>query len=124
MKPGFPAAILLNHWGEQLYYVFGAVPYVVGSCAAGKGWRDVDVVVMLDDEQWLHWFGKQGDKAGAPVWEAICLSFSLWGQKVTGLPIDFKVQNINDANAKHGGKTRAALHTAVLKELGAKEVEG
>ena len=32
------------------------------------------------------------------------LSVSLWGQRVTGLPIDFQVQDADSANADHDGR--------------------
>lgn len=130
MSPGFPAQILLTQWGFQLRRVFGTMPYVVGSCAKGKGWRDVDVVVMLEDDEFDRWFGPLGDRTGAPIWEAICLSFSLWGREVTGLPIDFKVQRTADANEKHKGPRcaigitllrDAANHECLIAALGVKE---
>lgn len=123
MKPGWPAAVLLHQWGMQLERVFGATAYCVGSCAKGKKkWRDVDVVVMLEDDEFRRWFGPYGDSTGAPVWEAVCLSFSLWGQKVTGLPIDFKVQRKTSANEQHDGprsalgKMHGQMHVSLLNE--------
>lgn len=111
MKTGWPAAILLHHWGRELARVFGTRDvYVVGSCAEGnKQHRDVDVVVLLHQKEFDKWFGEAGDSLGAPVWEAICLSFSLWGQKVTGLNIDFKVQEVEEANRRHQNKVRCCI---------------
>jgi len=115
---GFAASLALDAWANRVMDVFrddsadfsGGI-YLVGSAARGKDWRDVDVVVILDDEVFVRWFG---DWSGAghthdPKWAALMAAFCAWGTAETGLPIDFKVQKQTEANRMHGSGTRSAL---------------
>jgi hypothetical protein len=97
---GFPASIkLYSIFGSFLSAAFGVTcAYHVGSSLKGKGWRDVDVVVLLEDEDFERMFGKK--EPDGPKWEAFCLAFSALGRDLTGLPIDFKVQPRMWANEK------------------------
>ena len=105
MGVGMPADLWLNEFGSLVWSAFGKPPYHVGSSLANKdGWRDVDVRVMLDDEEWVRW-GFSADQHTVdshqdPKWVAICLAFSALGRQMTGLPIDFQVQRVDDANEK------------------------
>jgi hypothetical protein len=109
---GFPATGLLEAWGRQLFEAFGEMPYVCGTSFYGKNWRDVDVRIMLDDEKWLRLIGTDPDdktyQHGA-TWNALCISISLWGQKVTGLPIDFQFQPWARAIERYGDYPRNAI---------------
>ena len=103
MSVGFPASLKLNSiFGGLLASAFNVTcAYHVGSSLKGKVWRDVDVVVLLDDDDFSRIFGKfdvNGDFGAR--WEAVCLAFSALGREVTGLPIDFKVQPTKWANDK------------------------
>lgn len=46
---GGPGLIHLNHFGALIRDAYNEVPYLVGSAARGKQWRDVDVRLMLDE---------------------------------------------------------------------------
>src|ERR1039457_57624 len=46
---GSPGILRLNQFGMHITDAFDAVPYLVGSAARGKQWRDVDVRLILDD---------------------------------------------------------------------------
>ena len=99
-----PAALLLDSWAGDLTNAFGAKCYLVGSAVTGKGWRDVDVRMMLEEDAWARWFaspdrGFEHD----PTWVAMMTAISLWGERVTGLPIDFQMQPRKWANDKHAG---------------------
>lgn len=94
---------LLDHWGDRLNKALGETPYLVGSVMrAERWWRDVDVRMMLPAaiEDW------------ATTWptrlKAINLSFSLWGRQVTGLPIDFQLQPLEEFHS-YDGQVRGAL---------------
>lgn len=98
-----PARFMLNQWGRTLRESFGAMPYLVGSVARAETfWRDVDVRVMLDaDEfQWLDY---------PPRLAAVNSALSVWGQLTTGLPIDFQFQKVDDANADYGNQVRVPV---------------
>lgn len=100
MSVGFPASVkLYSIFGGLLSAAFGVTcAYHVGSSLKGKDWRDVDVVVLLEDDDFEKMFGSR-EPQGAK-WEGFCLAFSSLGHEVTGLPIDFKVQPREWANAK------------------------
>ena len=45
---------------------------------------------------------------------ALGVAFSIWGQKATGLPIDFQVQSVTEGNAIEGKR-----HALGIRELSA-----
>jgi hypothetical protein len=89
---------LLDDWGVALWRMFhGERAYLVGSALTTTGHRDVDVRVMLDDDSWAA----LDDLVDI---DDLNLAVSLWGQQVTGLPIDFQVQHAEAANADFAGR--------------------
>ena len=77
----------------------GAPPYLVGSAGFGEtstsGYRDVDVRLMLDDDEFA---------AVCPTrarWELLSVAIGTYLRERTGLPVDFQIQRIAEANAKH-----------------------
>lgn len=95
---------ILESWAERLRETFPTElggPFHVGSSLTSREWRDVDLVTILDDAEF--------DALAAVVdIDDLNLAFSLWGQRVTGLPIDFKVQRQTDANEEFPG-VRSAI---------------
>lgn len=115
MAVGQPQQMLLNQFGELLSEAFGTSSiYHVGSSMGDnkKDWRDVDIRVMLTDEQWEKLGLLEPDKChGDPKWRALCIVFSHYGKHVTGLPIDFQVQRIKEANEEFkGGRSHVGTH--------------
>lgn len=100
MSVGFPVSIkLYGIFGPFVAAAFDVMcAYHVGSSLKGKGWRDVDVVVLLEDDDFEKQFGSRYPEGAK--WEAFCLAFSALGNDLTGLPIDFKVQPREWANAQ------------------------
>lgn len=88
---------LLNDWGKVLRRTFEEMPYLVGSALERVDFRDVDVRVILDDDDY-HVLSEQ------LVIEDLNLAISLWGQQVTGLPVDFQVQQMTEANVSFPGR--------------------
>lgn len=82
---------LLRTWGREVRTMFDAMPYHVGSSLYKSDYRDVDVRLILDDDAVLD----LGTRLNLP---RLNLAVSLWGQKVTGLPIDFQIQPRTEAN--------------------------
>lgn len=109
-RVGMPAALWLDEFGSQVWSAFGAPPYLVGSALRGeRDYHDVDVRLILSDEDYAaQGYGKPDECHQNGKWVATCLAFSLLGQHMTGLPIDFQIQQQTDANAKHDGP-RSAL---------------
>lgn len=96
---GMPAALMLDEFGSQVWYVFGGPPYLVGSALVGKKWRDVDVRAIIDDDRYEAM--RLGDPKATHQngrWVALCLAFSALGRQMTGLPIDFQIQQQTEAN--------------------------
>lgn len=105
MSVGMPAYILLQEFGSRVWDAFGEPPYHVGSSLTQKvGWRDVDVRLILDDEQYAAMgLGDPTDQHANAKWLALCLAFSVLGEKMTGLPIDFQIQQRTRANEQYPG---------------------
>lgn len=102
--PGVPGAMHLEAFGQSIADAFGHCPYHVGSSATSKTWRDVDVRLILDDEAFAALF--PGFAAANHVdawWSLFCAAMSELGRARTGLPIDFQVQNMTEANEKYPG---------------------
>ena len=75
----------------------GECPYLVGTAGLGGAdrYRDVDVRLMLDDDEFA---------AACPTrerWELLSLCIGAYLSARTGLPVDFQIQAVSVANAKH-----------------------
>lgn len=108
MSVGFPANAKLHQWAYAVKQVFGGSVYLVGSALTEKNTRDVDVVCILDDEEFQRVFGSDDGSEWNWRWAGICIAFSEWGRSQTGLNIDFKYQALTKANGRHN-KPRGAL---------------
>ena len=105
---------LLRDWTVHVAELFnGEDCYQVGSSlwygpAKNKTHRDVDLRVMLDTKD----FKKLQKIVNI---DRLNLAVSLWGQKVTGLPIDFQVQDVKYANKHHKGMRSAVSIGGIAK---------
>ncbi len=84
----------LNTWGGELRRVFaedvevyGA--FLVGSSLTTSKWRDIDVRHIVSDDSWER-LVKMIDVG------YFNHAMSLWGQRVTGLPVDYQLQRMGD----------------------------
>lgn len=94
--------LLLRQWGETLWEHFEEMPYLVGSVMQAEEWRDVDVRIMLDEGHPLLQLSEDALKA-------INCAITMWGQRSTGLPIDFQFQDRRQANEEYGRFPRNPL---------------
>ena len=98
-----PGTLQLDLYGELVFDAWGHHAYLVGSATRKKvGWRDVDVRLILPDGEYEALF--LHPTVGQPQrfdykWRAHCLAWSLLGQEMTGLPVDFQIQHMSVANA-------------------------
>ena len=102
--PGVPGAMHLEAFGQSIADAFGHCPYHVGSSATSKTWRDVDVRLILDDDRFHALF--PGFAAANHIdawWSLLCAALSELGRARTGLPIDFQIQSMTEANEKYHG---------------------
>lgn len=100
---GMPASMHLDQFGRLVLWAFGRMPYLVGSATYKKvNWRDVDVRLILDDEDFEKLdIGKPGEDASNAKWMSLCMAYSALGEKITGLPIDFQIQQATWANKRY-----------------------
>ncbi len=90
---GMPAWMHLHLFATIVIDAFGYAPFLMGSAAVGKDWRDVDVRVIVPDDWFAEQFGTvDSAHPGGERWTAMCMAFSALGTKMTGLPIDFQIQ--------------------------------
>lgn len=115
---GMPHMLYLDQFGLLVYDAFGNYPYLVGSATVSKQWHDVDVRLILDDDDYLRLIGNVQNEAGNPRWRAFCMAFSELGKRLTGLPIDFQIQQQTQANRLFPHQRRQALILAsdVMRE--------
>lgn len=99
--------IQLDHACAVITAAFdGTYPFHVGSSTLRPDWRDVDVRLILDDDEYA---GRFSDPA---YWSLFCLAVSEWLSRVTGLPVDFQVQRRSQANEEYEGEFRNPLGVA------------
>ena len=108
---GMPARLYLQEFGSQLWGAFGTPAYHVGSSAffnTTNNWRDVDIRTILEDDVYEKMgFGKPEEAHRNEKWIAYCLAFSALGKHMTGLPIDFQIQQQTAANKEFKGNRSA-----------------
>lgn len=116
---GMPAALYLQHFGRIVYEAFGEFPYHVGSSLDGETWRDVDIRLMLDAEKYAAMgFGDPARPHENERWCAYVMAFSALGRQITGLPIDFQIQETKTANKDYPKCRRSALILRSLNRAG------
>lgn len=113
MGVGMPATLYLEEFGYQIWAAFGHYPYHVGSSVFNKVWRDVDVRLILEDGEYEQMdLGDPKQPHMNKKWVALTLAFSALGKQITGLPIDFQIQQQSYANTTYSqsdGCVRSAL---------------
>ena len=114
MGVGMPAAMHLEDFARKVREAFPESVWLfhVGSSLKRKrGWRDVDVRLMMDEADYeAYGFGDPRYAQTNPRWCAMCMAFSALGKQMTGLPIDFQIQQTSYANEKFpGAGNRSAI---------------
>lgn len=77
--------------------------YLVGTAQTGGEYRDVDVRTILPDEEFDALFGAQ-DRNGEALWSLMCAAIGRLLAEQTGLPVDFQIQRMTQANEKFDGQ--------------------
>jgi hypothetical protein len=103
---GVPAIFKLDLACKLLNEAYGGFGcYVVGSALERPDWRDVDVVLILEDELFKREYGTTDTTFEFDTkWLIHMVALSDWLKTQTGLPIDFKIQPQTWANARHKGQ--------------------
>jgi hypothetical protein len=85
--------------------------FLVGSALERRDYRDIDVRFVMEDTAYDRLFHDgRGDQGGGwlnPLWSLMCSSTSLWLSQQSGLPIDFQIQRMTQANKEHSGGRQA-----------------
>lgn len=114
MGVGQPDSYLLARFGVEIRQGFGHIPYQVGSSLTQKrGWRDVDVRLILPDDEYAVYFNDPFKPAHDALrlmsWN---LAWSVLGRYMTRLPIDFQIQQQTLANEEFNGVRSALMITS------------
>lgn len=113
---GMPASLYLHEFGSQVWAAFGTPPYLVGSVLRTTKWRDVDVRLILDDEEYQAMgLGDPNYQQHNGKWVSLCMAYSALGHKMTGLPIDFQIQQQTWANKGFPKQPRSSLSVTPLR---------
>lgn len=102
--------MLLQDFGEHVFRAFGGMCYHVGSSlTSNHDWRDVDVRLLLPDDEYARMgLGDPANPQHSKRWVSHILAWSHFGKVLTGLPIDFQIQQQSHANLTYSGP-RSAL---------------
>ena len=85
----------LEDWCRMVRVILGGHgPYLVGSATERADYRDVDLRTILPDATFDRLFRGRSEAV-----RFLNRGLSVWGQSETGLPIDFQVQRMTEANA-------------------------
>lgn len=103
---GMTHVVLLDLAVSPIVEAFDGHPYLVGSVLRRSDYRDVDVRLILFDEDYDRRFPPGRDDTPA-LWSLLCLSISTWLQQQTGLPVDFQIQRMSEANEQYDGYRHA-----------------
>jgi hypothetical protein len=112
---GMPATLMLHEFGSQVWNAFGTPPYLVGSALFTKQWRDIDVRLLLADEEYEKLgLGNPNHTHENGKWVSLVMAYSALGKAMTGLPIDFQIQQQTWANKTYP-EQRSALGVVQLR---------
>jgi hypothetical protein len=116
---GMPATLWLHEFGALVWSAFGHPPYLVGSALLqmmGKSDRepnDIDVRVILPDDEYAAWgLGNPSSPHQNAKWCSLVMAYSELGARMTGLHIDFQIQQQTEANKDKGPRSGLGI-TAV-----------
>lgn len=105
---GAPAAFNLYQCILPVNKAFNTMCFLVGSCLEKRDYRDVDVRAILSDVEFATFFPTiANSKETDAHWSLTCSSISEWLSSRTGLPVDFQVQTMTEANHRFKGERQA-----------------
>lgn len=107
---GAPACFHLELACQELSRAFGDTCYLVGSALERADWRDIDVRMIMDDEDFDKLFPncrERGTWEFNARWLVMTTAVAAWLRERTGLPVDFQFQPRTHANERHKGPRNA-----------------
>lgn len=114
---GAPAIFALEQACRELVDAFDSFGvYLVGSSLERPDWRDVDLRMIMDDDEFAKLFPNAGRNWEFDArWLLLTVSISKWLSDRSGLPIDFQFQPQTHANKIHPGP-RHAMGLRIAKD--------
>lgn len=98
---------LLDQACQPVWHGFGSgnagSVYLVGTAQTGGEYRDVDVRVILPDDEFDALFCAEG-RNGEALWSLLCVAIGRMLAEQTGLPVDFQIQRMTEANETYEGE--------------------
>lgn len=88
----------------QVTEALGHHPYLVGSAITYPHWRDVDIRSIIPDDEFDALFGGREQ-----IWGLFSFAVSGLLSAMTGLPVDYQVQRMTQANTNYPDGERHAL---------------
>ncbi len=102
-----PQYFNLNAACAVITQAYCTCPYLVGSALKRRDFRDVDIRLILQDEEFDARFPGAGGRPDLhALWALTCSSIAVWLQMQSGLPIDFQIQRMTQANEEYGLEAR------------------
>lgn len=92
----------LNWACVPVHQAFGDPPYLVGSVLTRPDYRDVDLRLILADERCEEMF-----RDSPRLRLFLNCAVSDWIARATGLPVDFQLQSMTEANVPEHGLRNA-----------------
>lgn len=83
--------------------------YLVGTAQTGGKYRDVDVRTILPDHEFDALF-RVVERNGQALWALMCAAIGRMLADQTGLPIDYQIQRMSEANEKYQGERNPLGH--------------
>jgi hypothetical protein len=92
---------------RPIFRAFGSPPYLVGSALTTSEFRDIDLRLILDDDEFDAMFA---DRPGLRLLLNIAFSALLESTGGQRAPIDFQIQSMSEANVpEHGVRNPMGL---------------
>ena len=106
---GMPGLLLLHQFGAVVFEAFETYPWLVGSALTARTPHDIDVRLVLTGKDYERWCGGYGEAHPGTPWASLSLAYSALARQTTGLPVDFQIQRMTDANREHSDDERQPL---------------
>lgn len=91
---------------------FGRTPYLVGSALLRPDYRDIDIRLILDDDDFCRMFAAWGDGLARLRLVNSSLSLMIETSAKLGTPIDFQIQPQSHANTYDGMRNPLGMRRA------------
>lgn len=103
------ALFKLRLFGSMVHDLLGEHAYLVGSVLERPDFRDVDVRILLEDEDFARIFGDEDSWITNPALRLANMAMSALARELTGLEVDCQFQQTSEANAHNDGQRQPLI---------------